>query len=218
MGLWVDGVCGLMVFVGFVDAIVLLDLWFLLIPLFCWVCGFWLWSMVTGFLRFVGSMVRLFFFLFLLFVFLRKSFFFNFFFFFLEFEKGKRETFKERDKREERCNGRYKPFEDKDWDGQFLNVMDLIGISSNLRVGLWNLPYLFSNHFYVTKTKNRWQTTTKNADHQNHFMKHFMKCLQYKLIYQWTASLRLGRVPLVVRPRSPTPMRGTVGLVWFSLS
>ena len=40
MGLWVDGVCGLMVFVGFVDAIVLLDLWFLLIPLFCWVCGF----------------------------------------------------------------------------------------------------------------------------------------------------------------------------------
>ena len=61
MGLWVDGVCGLMVFVSFVDAIVLLDLWFLLIPLFCWVCGFWLWSMVTGFLRFVGSMVRLFF-------------------------------------------------------------------------------------------------------------------------------------------------------------
>ena len=35
MGLWVDGVCGLMVFVSFVDAIVLLDLWFLLIPLFC---------------------------------------------------------------------------------------------------------------------------------------------------------------------------------------
>ena len=176
--------------------------------------------MVTRFLRFVGSMVRLFFFFFLfhLFVFLRKSLFFNFFFFFSKFEKGKRETFKERDEREERCNGRYKPFEDKDWDGQFLNVMDLIGISSNLRVGLWNLPYLFSNHFYVTKTKNRWQTTTKNADHQNHFMKHFMKCLQYKLIYQWTASLRLGRVPLVVRPRSPTPMRGTVGLVWFSLS
>ena len=33
-------VCGLMVFVGFVDAIVLLDLWVLLIPLFCWVFGF----------------------------------------------------------------------------------------------------------------------------------------------------------------------------------
>ena len=97
MGLWVDGVCGLMVFVSFVDAIVLLDLWFLLIPLFCWVCGFWLWSMVTGFLRFVGSMVRLFFFfffLFLLFVFLRKSLFFNFFFFFSESKKGKRETFR----------------------------------------------------------------------------------------------------------------------------
>ena len=69
--------------------------------------------MVTGFLRFVGSMVRLFFFLFLLFVFLRKSLFFNFFFF-SESEKGKRETFRERDEREERCNGRHKPFEDKD--------------------------------------------------------------------------------------------------------
>ena len=48
--------------------------------------------MVTGYLRFVGSVVRIFFF-FLLFVFLRKPLFFNIFFFFSESEKGKRETF-----------------------------------------------------------------------------------------------------------------------------
>ena len=85
LGLWVDGVCGLC----------WRHCWVLLIPLFCWVFGFWLWSIVTGFLRFVGSVVRLFLFHFKFFLFLlRKSLFFNSFFFFSESKKGKRETFR----------------------------------------------------------------------------------------------------------------------------
>ena len=64
-----------MVFVGFVDAIVLLGLWVVFE-----ICG-------------VSGKAFFFFPFFLLFVFLRKSLFFNFFFFFSEFEKGKRETF-----------------------------------------------------------------------------------------------------------------------------
>ena len=128
MGLWVDGFCEFCwrhCFAGFVvfaDSIILLGLWVLIM-----VDGHWVFEIFW-----VDCKAFFFSFLFLLFVFLRKSLFFNFFFF-SESEKGKRETFRERDEREERCNGRYKPFEDKDWDGQFLNVMDLIGISSNLR-------------------------------------------------------------------------------------
>ena len=56
-------------FVGFVDAIVLLDLWFLLIPLFCWVCHC---SSI-----FSSSSQNL---------------------------RNERETFREMDEREERCN------------------------------------------------------------------------------------------------------------------
>ena len=91
----------------FVDSIILLGLWVLIM-----VDGHWVFEIcwVDG----KAFFFFFFLFLFLLFVFLRKSLFFNFFFFFSESEKGKRETFRERDEREERCNGRYKPFEDKD--------------------------------------------------------------------------------------------------------
>ena len=105
-----------MVFVGFVDAIVLLD--FVVFVDSIILLGLWVLIMVNGKWVFdicwVNGKAFFFFFLFLLFVFLRKSLFFNFFFFFSESEKGKRETFREKDEREKRCNRYYKPFEDKD--------------------------------------------------------------------------------------------------------
>ena len=131
MGLWVDGFCEFCCrhcfagFVVFADSIILLGLWVLIM-----FDGHWVFEICW-----VDGKAFFFFFPFSFFcLFSWESHCSSiFFFFFSESEKGKRETFRESDEREERCNGRYKPFKDKDWDGQFLNVMDLIGISSNLR-------------------------------------------------------------------------------------
>ena len=47
-------------------------------------------------------------------------------------------TKKKEEKKKKQC---YKPFGNKDQDGHFLNVVDFIDISPNLRGGLWNLLY-----------------------------------------------------------------------------